>query len=198
MENFRAYISEAKNKGLTIFDIDDTMFKTKARVKVMPSGKTLTPQQFNTYKLGKGEEFDFGEFKSAKLFQQTAVPIGKMIATFKAILKNAVKSGSKVIIVTARADMDDKKLFLDTFRSHGIDIDKSHIIRAGNLGMKSSAEAKAQVFKQFLDTNEYSRIRLFDDDKSNLKALLSLKDDYNDIEFEAWLANDKGQIKKVR
>ena len=198
MENFRAYTSEAKNKGLTIFDIDDTMFKTKARVKVMPSGKTLTPQQFNTYKLGKGEEFDFGEFKSAKLFQQTAVPIGKMIAKFKAILKNAVKSGSKVIIVTARADMDDKKLFLDTFRSHGIDIDKSHIIRAGNLGMKSSAEAKAQVFKQFLDTNEYSRIRLFDDDKSNLKALLSLKDDYNDIEFEAWLANDKGQIKKVR
>jgi len=198
MENFRTYISEAKNKGLTIFDIDDTMFKTKARVKVMPSGKTLTPQQFNTYKLGKGEEFDFGEFKSAKLFQQTAVPIGKMIAKFKAILKNAVKSGSKVIIVTARADMDDKKLFLDTFRSHGIDIDKSHIIRAGNLGMKSSAEAKAQVFKQFLDTNEYSRIRLFDDDKSNLKALLSLKDDYNDIEFEAWLANDKGQIKKVK
>ena len=198
MENFRTYISEAKNKGLTIFDIDDTMFKTKARVKVMPSGKVLTPQQFNTYKLGRGEEFDFGEFKSAKLFQQTAVPIGKMIAKFKAILKNAVKSGSKVIIVTARADMDDKKLFLDTFRSHGIDIDKSHIIRAGNLGMKSSAEAKAQVFKQFLDTNEYSRIRLFDDDKSNLKALLSLKDDYNDIEFEAWLANDKGQIKKVR
>jgi hypothetical protein len=64
--------------------------------------------------------------------------------------------------------------------------------------MKSSAAAKAQVFKQFLDTNEYSRIRLFDDDKSNLKALLSLKSDYNDIEFEAWLANDKGQIKKVR
>ena len=198
MENFRTYITEAKNKGLTIFDIDDTMFKTKARVKVMPSGKTLTPQKFNTYKLGKGESFDFGEFKSAKLFQQTAVPIGKMIAKFKAILKNAVKSGSKVIIVTARADMDDKKLFLDTFRSHGIDIDKSHIIRAGNLGMKSSAEAKAQVFKQFLDTNEYSRIRLFDDDKSNLQALLSLKDDYNDIEFEAWLANDKGQIKKVK
>jgi len=198
MENFKTYISEAKNKGLSIFDIDDTMFKTKARVKVMPSGKTLTPQQFNTYKLGRGEEFDFGEFKSAKIFQQTAVPIGKMIAKFKAILKNAVKSGSKVIIVTARGDMDDKKLFLDTFRSHGIDIDKSHIYRAGNLGLKGSADAKAQVFKKFLDTGEYSRIRLFDDDKSNLKALLSLKDDYNDIDFEAWLADDKGRIKRVK
>ena len=198
MDNFRTFITEAGNKGLTIFDIDDTMFKTKARVKVMPSGKYLTPKSFNTYKLGKGEELDFGEFKSAKLFQQTAVPIGRMISKFKVILKNAVKSGSKVIIVTARADMDDKKLFLDTFRSHGLDIDNAHIIRAGNLGLKSSAEAKAQIFKQFLDTNEYSRIRLFDDDMSNLKALLSLKDDYNDIEFEAWLADDKGRIKKVK
>ena len=43
MENFRTYITEAKNKGLTIFDIDDTMFKTKARVKVMPSGKDSPP-----------------------------------------------------------------------------------------------------------------------------------------------------------
>ena len=198
MNSFKEYLTEAKNKGLTIFDIDDTMFKTKAKVKVMPSGKLLTPQQFNTYKLGKGEEFDFGEFKSAKIFQQTAVPIGRMISKFKAILKNAVKSGSKVIIVTARADMDDKKLFLDTFRSHGIDIDKAHIYRAGNLGLKGTADAKAMIFKQFLDTNEYGRIRLFDDDMSNLKALLSLKDDYNDIEFEAWLADDKGRIKRVK
>ena len=90
MENFKTYISEAKNRGLTIFDIDDTMFKTKARVKINPSGKVLTPKQFNTYKLGKGESFDFGEFKSAEIFKKTAVPIGKMIAKFKAILKNAV------------------------------------------------------------------------------------------------------------
>ena len=200
MQNFKTYLTEG-NKGLSIFDIDDTMFKTKARVQVIKNNKVvkiLPPKAFNTYKLGQGESYDFGEFKSAEIFKKTAVPIGKMIAKFKVILKNAVKSGSKVVIVTARADMDDKKLFLDTFRSHGINIDKSHIIRAGNLGLKSSAEAKAQVFKQFLDTGEYSRIRLFDDDKSNLKALLSLKSEYNDVEFEAWLANDKGQIKKVK
>ena len=160
------------------------------------SGKEHCGQIMN--QLGSGEEYDFGEFKSAKVFQQTAVPIGRMIAKFNAILKNAVKTGSKVIIVTARSDMDDKKLFLDTFKSHGINIDKAHIYRAGNLGLKGSAQAKAQVFRQFLDTNEYGRIRLFDDDKSNLKALLSLKSDYNDIEFEAWLADDKGRIKKVK
>jgi len=189
-------------KGLTIFDIDDTMFKTSAKVVVLNTKtgkkKTLTPKQYNTYTLGGDEEFDYGQFKSAKLFQQTAVPIGKMIKKFRAILRNATKKGSKVIIVTARADMDDKKLFLNTFRSHGIDIDNAHIIRAGNLGLKGSADAKAVIFKQFLDTGEYSTIRLFDDDVSNLKALLSLKDEYNNVSFEAWKANDKGQIKRIK
>ena len=191
-----------EGKGLTIFDIDDTMFKTSAKVVVLNTKtgkkKTLTPKQYNTYKLGGNEEFDYGQFKSAKLFQQTAVPIGKMIKKFKAILRNANKKGSKVIIVTARADMDDKKLFLNTFRSHGIDIDNAHIVRAGNLGLKGSADAKAVIFKQFLDTGEYSTIRLFDDDVSNLKALLSLKDEYNNVSFEAWKANDKGQIKRLK
>lgn len=201
MKNFATYLSEA-NKGLTIFDIDDTMFKTKAKVEVVnkktKKSKELTPKQFNTYKLGRDEDFDFGQFKSAEIFNKTAMPIGKMISKFKLILKNAVKKGSKVILVTARADMDDKKLFLDTFRAHGIDIDKAHIYRAGNLGLKGSAEAKALVFKQFLDTGEYSRIRLFDDDVSNLKALLSLKDQYNDVDFEAWKANDQGKIKRLK
>jgi len=191
-----------EGKGLTIFDIDDTMFKTSAKVVVLNTKtgkkKTLSPKQYNTYKLGGNEEFDYGQFKSAKLFQQTAVPIGKMIKKFKAILRNATKKGSKVIIVTARADMDDKKLFLNTFRSHGIDIDNAHIVRAGNLGLKGSADAKAVIFKQFLDTGEYSTIRLFDDDVSNLKALLSLKDEYNNVSFEAWKANDKGQIKRLK
>ena len=35
MENFRDYLREATGKGLTIFDIDDTMFKSKARVRVV-------------------------------------------------------------------------------------------------------------------------------------------------------------------
>ena len=199
MQKFKTYLSEG-NKGLTIFDIDDTMFKTKARVQVIKNGKVikiLPPKAFNTYKLGNGESYDFGQFKSAELFKKTAMPIGKMISKFKAVLKNAVKRGSDVIIVTARSDMDDKELFLSTFKAHGIDIDKTHIHRAGNLG-GSSASAKQQIFRKFLDTGDYKRIRLFDDDVSNLKALLNLQSDYNDVDFEAWKADDNGRIKKVK
>ena len=124
MLKFNNYISERADKGLTIFDIDDTLFVSKARVLVKDkkTGKTkpLTAKQFNSYKLGSSEEYDFGEFKSSKIFYQTALPIARMIAKAKAIVKNATASGSKVIIITARADMDDKKLFLKTLDSHGI------------------------------------------------------------------------------
>ena len=84
MQKFKQYISEG-TKGLTIFDIDDTMFKTKARVQVKKDGKVikvLSPKQFNTYTLGKGETYDFGQFKSADLFNKTALPIGRMIQKF--------------------------------------------------------------------------------------------------------------------
>ena len=60
------------------------------------------------------------------------------------------------------------------------------------------ASAKEQIFRKFLDTGDYKRIRLFDDDASNLKALLNLQSDYSDVDFEAWKADDKGRIKKVK
>ena len=90
--NILQIILEAKgNKGLTMFDIDETLFHSKARVKVVKDKKIvkdLDNVQFNSYKLKPGEEFDFGEFKSAKIFNQTSTPIAKMIAKAKAIIKN--------------------------------------------------------------------------------------------------------------
>jgi hypothetical protein len=113
MKGFTEFLTEGADKGLTIFDIDDTWFVSKARVIVVNTntGKTkaLTPMEFNSYKLRKHEEYDYGEFRSAKLFYQTATPIGRMVDKAKAIIKNATARGSKVIIVTARANMDDKK-----------------------------------------------------------------------------------------
>ena len=86
-----------------------------------------------------------------------------------AILKNATRAGSKVIIVTARPNFDNKKTFLDTFRNQKIDIDKIYVERAGNLGSGPAADNKKIIFKKYLDQKIYKRIRLFDDAMSNLK-----------------------------
>ena len=201
MINFKKYLEEASGKGLTIFDIDETMFITKAKVRVIKNGKVikkLDNQEFNTYKKKPGEDYDFGEFKSAEVFNRTSTPIARMINKVKAILKNATKAGSKVIIVTARPNFDNKKLFLDTFREQGIDIDKIYVERAGNLGKGPAADNKKVIFKKYLDQKIYKRIRLFDDAMSNLKMFLSLQKDYPNVTFQAFLAKKDGSVSTVR
>ena len=194
-------IEAAAGKGLTIFDIDETLFHTKTKINVVANNKIihrLTNIEYNDYKLKSGESYDYGEFKNAEIFNKTATPIGKMIAKAKVIIKNATKSGSKVIVVTARGDMDDKKLFIKTFEAQGIDMSKVYIERAGNIGLNTSAKNKEIVFRKYLDTGLYKRIRLFDDAMENLLALTSLKDEYPDISFEAYRVNKNGSISTVK
>ena len=100
-------ILEARgNQGLSIFDIDETLFYSKAKVKVVKDGKvikSLDNVQFNNYKLGNGEDFDFGEFKSAKIFNQTSTPIGRMIAKAKAIITFSVSGTTTLRMSKERA-----------------------------------------------------------------------------------------------
>lgn len=201
MLSFRSFITEqTRGKGLTIFDIDETLFQTKALVKVIKDGKvvrSLDNQEYNTYKLKPGESYDYGEFKSAEVFQNTSIPIMKMIQKAKAIIKNATAAGSKVIIVTARADFDDKKKFLDTFRRYGIDIDKVYVERAGNLNLGSSAKNKRFIFHKYLRGGKYERVRFFDDAMSNITMFKAMQKRYPDVSFEAYHVKHDGSIRKV-
>jgi hypothetical protein len=199
-KNIIKLILEAAGRGLTIFDIDETLFHTKAYVQVKKNGKIIKQLDniaYSQYKLKKGEELDFGQFKNSKIFNTTSTPMANMINKARAIIKNATKAGSKVIFVTARADMDDKKLFIDTFKAQGIDMSKVYVERAGNLGI-DTAKIKSTIFRQYLDTGKYRRVRLFDDAMVNLLALLSLREDYPNITFEAYKVTRKGTIKTIR
>lgn len=186
---------------LTIFDIDETLFHTKAKVAVVKDGKVvrmLDNQEFNTYKRQPGEEYDFKEFKSAEVFRKTSTPVVRMIEKAKAIVKAKKNPHSRAIICTARADFDNKKVFLQTFRDHGLPIDEMHVERAGNLGIDSSAEAKKVVFRKYLNTQNYVKTRLYDDAMSNLKAFLELQKEYPNIKFEAYFVNPDGSIKTIK
>ena len=121
-----------------------------------------------------------------------------MISKAKSIIKNATKAGSKVIVVTARGDMDDKKLFVDTFKAQGLDMKNVYIERAGNIGLDSAAKNKEVVFRKYLNTGKYKRIRLFDDAVDNLYALLSLRKAYPDVSFEAYRVKKDGSVRTVK
>jgi hypothetical protein len=205
MLSFKQFLSEEKEQtgGLTIFDIDDTLFHTTAKVLVKKDGKTihsLNNQEFNDYKLKSGESFDFGEFRSAEKFKEESKPIGRMLAKAKVILRNSLSNPkSKVIIVTARGDFDDKETFLDTFRKYGFDIDRVRVERAGKIKDDIlPAFKKVIIIRNYLRTGQFGRVRLFDDSMTNLKEFLKLNKEFPSIKFEAFFAKPDGSVRVIK
>lgn len=203
-------------RKLTIFDIDETLFQTSARVRVFDKKtgevvKLLDNKEYNTYKLARNEEYKIGggedsykEFRSAKHFRETSKPINKMVERLKDDLarSKASEGAHQVIIVTARGDFDEKEIFLDTFRHLGIDIDSMRVERAGKIP-GPSASAKKTIFLDYLRKGErenrpFSRVALFDDARTNLDALLSLKKQFPNTKFDAYLAHHDGSVTKYR
>jgi len=192
LKKFNDYIFEQDQKGwgLTAIDVDETVFRTFAEIYVMKDGKItekLNNMEFNAYKLKEGETFDFREFRSAKKFNDTSIPIPQTVKRIKKMLKRIKETGSKskIIFLTARADFDDKKTFLKTFEDNGIDMDKSNVYveRSGNLKTGSTEARKKKILLDYLKTGLYRRVRLLDDFKPNLKALLEIRDNLpQDIE----------------
>ena len=203
MKSFSDYLKSKNKQGtLNVFDIDDTLYLTTAQVGIRKNGKIikkLASGEFNHYTLKDGESFDFGQFKDAKHFAETSKPIEKMFNKAKAIVANQ-KENSKSILLTARADMDDREIFLKTFRDHGFPIDQVHVERAGNL-VKYKADIKPSmsklvILRRYIKTGFYNKIRVYDDAKSNLSAILSLKELHPDVNFECWLVHEDGSVTK--
>ena len=185
-----------KPKGiLTIFDIDDTLFHTTAKINVVKDGevvRSLTNQEFNNYELEDGEEYDFGEFRNAEKFRQESEPIGPMLDELKTILDH---TRGRVIMLTARADFDNKDTFLQTFADHGIDMSKIHVHRAGNLpGKEGPAEKKAVWVRRYLDTGKYNQVSLYDDSMTNLRVFKELEQEYPDVTFDAYHITGNGDV----
>jgi len=184
---------EFANSKLVIFDIDDTLVNTDTRVNVVRDGKVikqLNSHDFTHYKLGPGESFDFGAFQDAREFFTKAQPIPGMIRQ----LKHDIATGNRVIMLTARSDFNDRDIFLDTFRRFGIDMDRVHVYRAGNLAIKAATEEKKKIIlRHLLGKEHFDKLIMYDDSVPNLNAFMSLKQEYPWSKFYAWHVDPNGQ-----
>lgn len=218
------YISEKEQIGLgiTFIDLDETLFNTFAKIHVINKDgetiKSLSNTEYNSYRAKEGETFDFSDFRSAKLFFDTSKPIDAMIKRATRIIRHTEGKGSKVIILTARADLDDRDLFLAKFRKEGFPIDKAYVERAGNKQGGSISIIKKNIIIGYLSGGLYRRVRVFDDYMSTCKAFLTIKNDISDtilsrvreryellntpddelISFEAWHVLEDGSIREVK
>lgn len=206
MKSIQQFLWENRLGGLHIFDIDDTLMHTTAKIKVRDEKgkvvKSLSNQEFNDHDLEYGHSYDFGEFRSSDKFKDESNPIRPAIAKLKAIhnnIKNKSNSKSKIIMNTARADFDDKDKFLNTFKSQGIDIDNVHVHRAGNIqGNEQPAQKKLVYIRKHLDTGNFREAHMYDDSKTNLRAFNSLRQEYPNVKFHAWHAQPDGTMRKFK
>lgn len=187
---------EFANTKLVIFDIDDTLVNTDTKVGVVRDGqvvKKLNSHDFTHYKLQPGESFDFGAFADAHEFFANARPIVPMIQQ----LKQDIATGNKVIMVTARADFNDREVFLDTFRKYGVDMEKVHVYRAGNIGLKvPTEEKKRMIIRQVMGKDHYDKVIMYDDAEPNLHAFMSLAPEYPWSKFYAWHVDRDGTARE--
>lgn len=185
--------SEFQPRKLVIFDIDDTLVHTQTKVHVIKDGQTikeLNSHEFTHYKLQPGESFDFGRFKDARDFFENSKPIIPMINQ----LKHDIATGNKVVMVTARADFNDRELFLDTFRKYGVDMSKVHVYRAGNMTIKAQTEEKKKIIiRDLLSKAHYTKAIMYDDAVPNLESFVELKDEFPKTKFYAWHVSLEGE-----
>lgn len=183
-------------RTLNVWDIDDTLGKTDARVAVVKDGKTvkvLSPGEFNHYDLKSGESFDFAQFRSGKIFRDTFKPINNVLDRAKQIVMNQSEN-SHSIILTARADFNDHKEFIQSFRDHGFPIDHVYVERAGNLA-KLKADSKAHInkgviLKRYMKSGRFDRVRMWDDHEDNIKMLYKLGKQFPNIEVVGYIVRD--------
>lgn len=200
---YNNYLKKHKNevRTLNVWDIDDTLGKTDARVSVVKDGKAvkvLSPGEFNHYNLKPGESFDFSQFRSGKIFRDTFKPINSVLDRAKEIVWNQSEN-SHSIILTARADFEDHKEFLDAWKDHGFPIDQVYVERAGNLSKlnpKSKAHInKGVILKKYMSSGRFDRVRMWDDHEANLDMLFKVGKQFPNIEVIGYLVKD-GRVSK--
>ena len=190
------------NRTLYVFDMDGTLFNSGGSIQVKDGDKivkVLGHGEFNTHKLEPGHKYDFSQFRSGKLFRDTATPINTVLDQAKDVVRN-LKDDSRTIILTARSDFDDHDEVKQTFKSHGFPIDDVEFVAAGNLErLKPGSKphiTKAVVLKKYIMSNNYDRIKIWDDSKKNLEMLSSLVKYNPKVEIIGYLVNKDGSIEK--
>ena len=149
-----------------VFDFDDTLASTKARVLVTKYGvpsQVLTPAEYNTYELADGESFDFSEFKNPE-FIINGKPLGLI-----ELAKDIHAEGHNLYILTARNEIASSAIagFLARFN-----ITAKMIHCVGKESTTNIAKAKQSVLMTIIDNHDITYF--YDDDEANIELASSL------------------------
>ena len=163
-----AIIKGKHSDKLIIFDLDDTLIISAAKIKVLDPKtrkvlKEMTPAEFNHYvhKSGSGT-LSLSDFESAEVLRKSTFinHIMKELLTY-------YNNGVHVSIITARSN---SLLIRNFFLENGIDIHPDLVIAVNDPQYKftgSIAQRKKQAIHKLVDEG-YRDFIFFDDNEENL------------------------------
>jgi hypothetical protein len=166
-------IDEARKKPLNLIDLDANAMTPKkpgveAEIGIKKDGKTvrtISPQQFNAYKKKDGEEDDFTQFRSSKIFKKT-LKGNKEVRN--------LHRGGESLGLTARGGMDNNSKVVNHVRDSGFS--KKHGVNfkgisfTGDVPGKNTDDKKMKVIKNLIKTKKPKSIKFSDDHAKNLDA----------------------------
>jgi len=202
MKTFIEFLSE-KADALHVYDIDDTLVRPTAKIHVKDrTGKIVRTLDTHEYAkssrtpLPAGHSYDFGEFRSAEKFNRESTPIKSMISHVRLTSSN---KNNKVIFNTARSNLDDKNKFVDTFKKHGVNMNRIHVLRAGNISSNETGpQKKARIISGYIKSHSPSDVHMYDDDTGNLDQFLNLKQRHPNVKFYAHHVQADGSHKPYK
>lgn len=147
-------------KTLAVFDFDDTLFHSGARIIVQKPGEKptyLSTHEYAVYTPEPDDEFDYSEFST---YPPRPEPIAKTTRALQsAVLRHGLEN---VIILTARGNPDPVEKVLENFQMPPVDV----IAIAS-----SNPEDKANILDEIINEKGYDRLVLYEDSIPNINAI---------------------------
>ncbi len=155
---------KALPRKLRVFDFDDTLATTDAKIRIPNKELVLSTEEFADYKPEPDDIIDLSDFETGELINPQ--PTDFLSTKFK----NIIGEESDVMILTARPNTNGIREFLSQY----VDPDRLIIVggKKGKTG-KELAELKKDAIQNRLD--DYSDIKFYDDSEANINAVKSLK-----------------------
>lgn len=169
MDLLREYIrllttEAAGGRKLRIFDFDDTLVTTRSLIHVTTAGGErfdLTPGEYAVYEKQPGDVMDYSDF-SRLIEPDEIVWTGR-------ILRNLVRKGSEVVILTARAWSEPVQQFLSD-----AGLPQLTVVALAD----SDPRRKAEYVARRIESDGLDLVEFFDDSPKNVAAVRALQDRY--------------------
>ena len=164
-------------KTLYIFDFDDTLVKSDAKVLISHHDGTkskISSADFSIYEEKEGDTFDFSQFEiyppNPRLIQHT----------FNIIKDLSSESKDNIYIITSRSESEPVKKCMENFGVHGIPIFAVN---------SSDPVVKAKLVLKIIKGGNYDMVHVFEDNIQNIKAIEKAVRREN-MDFEYSLVNE--------